>query len=392
MYTCTFANISFTRMKIAVNTRFLIKNKIEGIGRFTYETLKCIVLQNPEHEFIFLFDRDFDQEFLFAPNVKGIKLSPPARHPLLFIWYFEWSVYRALKKIQPDVFLSCDGFLSLRSTVPSVAVIHDLAFEHYPQDVNFFARYYYKFFFPRFAAKANHICTVSQFSKDDIIKKYHNDSVKISVIYNGASEIFNVVDEDIKRRIKLKYTSGNNYFVYVGALQPRKNISRLLIAFDKFRKSGGDCKLLIVGRKAWKTQDIEATYQFMQFKNEVVFTGWIPDEELALILGSAVALTYIPYLEGFGIPILEAMQCGTPVITGNITAMPEVAGNAGIVVDPFDSYKIASAMMELNTNDILRDALSLTALVQAKKFSWEKTAALVWKSILDTANGKTIKA
>jgi glycosyltransferase involved in cell wall biosynthesis len=374
--------IYLSHMKIAVNTRFLIKDKLEGIGRFTYETLKCMVLQHPEHEFIFLFDRDFDKEFLFAGNVKGIKLSPPARHPVLFVWYFEWSVYRALKKIKPDVFLSCDGFLSLRTPIPQVAVIHDLAFEHYPEDVSFAAQIYYKFFFPRFARKAAHICTVSQFSKDDIVDKYHIAANKISVIYNGASAMFKPANEAMKQTVKAKYTSGENYFVYVGALQPRKNISRLLQAFDKFKVNDTtSCKLLIVGRKAWKTKDIETTYEQMKFKEDMVFTGWISDKELAIILASAMALTYIPYLEGFGIPILEAMQCGTPVITGNITAMPEVAGDAGILVDPFDADKIAAAMHEMNTNEKLRNELSQKALLQAMKFSWEKTAELVWRSI-----------
>jgi glycosyltransferase involved in cell wall biosynthesis len=383
MYTCTFANISFTRMKIAVNTRFLIKDKLEGIGRFTYETLKNLVLQHPEHEFIFLFDREFDPDFLFAPNVKGIKLSPPARHPLLFIWFFELSIYQALKHIKPDIFLSCDGFLCLRTKVPQIAVIHDLAFEHYPEDVRFAARNYYHYFFPRFAAKAKHICTVSEFSKQDIISKYNIEENKISVIYNGASEIFRPISSEIKESVKRKYTLGENYFVYVGALQPRKNISRLLQAYDQFCvMKGPSCKLLIVGRKAWKTKEIEDVYASMQFRDSVIFTGWIADEELAGILGSALALTYIPYLEGFGIPILEAMQCGTPVITGNITAMPEVAGDAGILINPFDTDEIAKAMNRLNTDEKLRTELSARALVQAKKFSWKSTAEKLWNSII----------
>ncbi|MCX6189214.1 MAG: glycosyltransferase family 1 protein [Bacteroidetes bacterium] len=369
-------------MKIAVNTRFLIHDKLEGIGRFSYETLKCMVLKHPEHEFIFFFDRPFSQEYLFSKNVTGIILYPPARHPLLFIWYFEWSIFRALRKFKPDVFLSCDGFLCLRSKVPQLAVIHDLAFEHNPEDVSFFARTYYKYFFPRFARKASHICTVSDFSKQDIIEKYHIDNTKISVIYNGASAIFKPINELEKQAIKSQFSDGENYFVYVGALQPRKNISRLLQAFEKFKIAHDTpCKLLIVGRKAWKTQSIEDTYERMKFKCDVLFTGRVSDEDLSKIIAGATALTYIPYLEGFGIPILEAMQCGTPVITSNRSALPEVAGDAAILINPFDSNEICAAMVALYFDKNQQITLSNNGLIQSGKFSWEKTADLLWNCL-----------
>ena len=130
-----------------------------------------------------------------------------------------------------------------------------------------------------------------------------------------------------------------------------------------------------------KTKAIEETFEQMKFKNEVLFTGRISDEDLAKVLGSATALTYIPYLEGFGIPILEAMQCGTPVITSNITAMPEVAGNAARLIDPFNIDEICDAMNEVWVNENLQNELSVNALAQSKNFSWDKTAELLWNSI-----------
>lgn len=369
-------------MKIAVNTRFLIHNKIEGIGRFTMESLKRLVLAHPEHEFVFFFDRPFHPEFIFAPNVSGKVLTPPARHPFLFIWYFEWSITRALKSVKADIFISCDGFLSLRTSVPQISIIHDLAFEHYPEDVSYLVRKYYHYYFPRFAKKAARICTVSEFSKQDICKTYGIAPSTIDVVYNGASSIFHPVTEDIKLATKAKYSQGYEYFVYVGALQPRKNIRRLLLAFDAFKSAtNSETRLLIVGRMAWKTEDIESTFNNMKHKDSVLFTGRIPDEALAHVFGSAQALTYVPYLEGFGIPILEAMQCGTPVITSNTTAMPEVAGNAGILVNPLDIDAIAEAMKIMDKDAVLRVALSKNGLLQAQKFSWQKTAHLLWDSI-----------
>src|SRR5262245_6511853 len=157
-------------MNIAVNTRMLLKGRLDGIGTFSYETLKRITAQHPEHRFIFLFDRPYDPSFVFGSNVTPLNLFPPARHPLLYTWWFEYSVPKALRNIQADVFLSPDGFLSTRTGVPTLAVIHDINFEHYPKDMPGAYRNYYRTWFPRFARKATRIATVSEFSKKDLCK------------------------------------------------------------------------------------------------------------------------------------------------------------------------------------------------------------------------------
>lgn len=343
-----------------------------------------LVKKHPEHEFIFFFDRDFDTEFLFASNIKGVKLFPPARHAFLFVWFFEWSIYRALIKHKADLYISCDGFLSLRSKVPQIAVIHDLSFEHNPEDLHFFSRQYYKFFFPRFARKAKHILTVSEFSKKDIVERYEIQPDKITVVYNGASSNFTPIGEEFKTAVRMKFSESHDYFVYVGALQPRKNIARLLLAFDAFKEGNpNSCKLVIVGRMAWKTESIEEAFAAMKFKDDVLFTGRISDEDLTKVLASAIALVYIPYLEGFGIPILESMQCGTPVITSNISAMPEVAGDAGLLINPFDVNEIKQAFTSMYFDAALREQLLQKCVDQSKKFSWEKTADCVWKAIIN---------
>ena len=150
-------------MKIAVNTRFLLSGKMEGFGWYTYEITKRMVEQHPEHEFIFFFDRPFDPKFIFASNVTPVVLNPPARHPVLFIYWFEFAVRRALKKVKADVFFSPDGYLSLRSMIPQISVIHDINFEHFPKDLPWSARAYLRYFFPLFAKKATQIITVSEY-------------------------------------------------------------------------------------------------------------------------------------------------------------------------------------------------------------------------------------
>lgn len=372
-------------MKIAVNVRFLIKDHLEGIGVFSFHTLKEITSLHPEHDFYFIFDRPYDQSFVFSKNIHPIVLFPPARHPFLwFIWY-EMSIDKYLKKIKPDIFVSMDGFISLRSNCKQLAVVHDLAFESFPKDIPWLASKYYRYFFPKFVKKANRIATVSNFSKYDIIQKYDCQETKIDVVFNGASDIFKPINDGQKAFIKQRFTNGSDFFIYVGALHQRKNISSLLKAFDKYKKTyNSDIKLVIVGRKFWPHKEMEDSYNNMDHKNEVVFTGRLADTDLANTLASATALVYISYFEGFGIPLIEAMKCGVPVITSNKSSLPEVAGEAGMIVDPFDINGIADAMNKIAKDNNLRENLIEKAQIQLNKFSWPKSASLLWESIEKT--------
>jgi len=370
---------------IAVNTRLLIKNKLEGIGWFSFETLKRITQQHPEHEFIFIFDRKFDKDFIFSKNIKPIVIGPPARHPFLFYLWFEFSVTKILKQIKPDIFLSPDGYLSLRTKIPSLAIIHDLNFEHYPEDLPWLVRKYYKYYFPKFAKKAKRIGTVSEFSKSDIIKQYSIPKEKIDVIFNGANENFNAPNELIKKETLEKYSKGKPYFIFVGSLHPRKNLSNLFLAFDKFKQTdNSEIKLLIAGEKKWWTQDIENAYKQMTFADDVIFIGRVSEEKLANIIGSALAMTFVSYFEGFGIPIVEAFYCETPVIASNVTSLPEVAGDAALFIDPFSVDSIADAMQKIATDENLRKDLIEKGKLRKQEFSWQKSADLLWKSIEET--------
>ena len=292
------------RKAIAVNTRFLIKNKLEGIGLFTFESLIRITRAHPEIDFYFLFDREFDSEFIFSKNITPVILSPQARHPFLWYWWFEISVAAWLKRHKPDLFLSTDGYGCLKTEVPQLLVMHDLAFEHYPEYISFLVNLYYKHFIPRFAQKAKRIATVSEFSKQDIEKLYNVSPEKIDVVYNGSKEVYIPLTEDVKIRGRKDYSDGKNYFIYVGSIHPRKNVKNLLLAFEKFKTdTNSDYQLLIVGRKAWDFKEVEETQSGMKYKDEVKFLGHVPPNELGAIVASAFAMVYVSFFEGFGIPI-----------------------------------------------------------------------------------------
>jgi glycosyltransferase involved in cell wall biosynthesis len=373
-------------MKIAVNTRLLVKNKLEGIGWFTFENLKRICQQHPEHEFFFIFDRKYDPGFIFSDNIKPLVIGPQARHPFLYYLWFGYSIPYILKKIKADLFLSPDGYLSLgMKKIPQLAVFHDLNFEHYPEDLPFLERKNYKHFFPKYARHATRIATVSEYSKSDIVEQYQIEADKIDVVYNGANEAFEPIPEQLQTQVREKYTQGKPYFVFVGALHPRKNLVNLFKAFDVFKKaSDNPVKLLIVGEKKWWTEKIETAYNQMQHKNAVCFSGRLSAENLHKVLASALALTYVSYFEGFGIPIIEAYRCHVPVITSNVTSMPEIAGDAALIIDPFDINSIADAMSEIYTKPGLRQQLIEKGKIRMQEFTWQKSADRLWSSILKT--------
>ncbi|MCB0785782.1 MAG: glycosyltransferase, partial [Flavobacteriales bacterium] len=219
-------------MRIAVNTRLLLPGRLEGIGWFAHETLSRIVTAHPEHQFIFLFDRPWNAQFIYAPNVVPVAAGPPTRHPILYRIWFDAVVPGLLRKHKADLFLSPDGYLSLRTSVPQVPVMHDLNFEHHPDDLPPAYRRFYRKFFPRFARKAARIVTVSGFSKQDIMDRYGVPAEKIDVVHNGVGTVFGQDTDEEKVAARRKLTNGQPYVICVGSLPPRKNIAQLLPAFD----------------------------------------------------------------------------------------------------------------------------------------------------------------
>lgn len=376
--------------KIAFNTRLLIRGKMDGIGLFTYESLKKIVFANPNTVFYFIFDSTPDPTFLFSKNIVPIVIKPRTRHIYLFKYWFQFALKRKLNKLKPDIFVSTDGIIPLNINIRTLAVIHDLNFEHHPDFLPKSVLKFYLKYFPKFAKQATRIATVSEFSKSDICKTYKIDESKIDVVYNGPNEHFIPISTAEQKLTKEKYTAGYDYFLFVGTLHPRKNLINLFKAFDDFKtKTKSPKKLLIVGRKMWWTKEIEETLNNLNHKDDIIFAGRVTENELYKITASAYALTYVPIFEGFGIPLVEAMSCGTPVITSNITSMPEVVEDAGILVDPFSIDDISNAMVRMANESCLRNNLSEKSIVQAKKFSWDRTADLLWKSILKTIDTST---
>ena len=379
-------------MHVAVNTRFLLPGgHLEGIGRFTFETLRHLVAQHPAVTFHFLFDRAYDARYLLGPNVVPHVLLPSARHPFLFVAWFEGAVALWLARHRPAAFLSLDGFTTLNTSVPRVTVLHDLAFEHFPLDVGRLQRQYYHYFTPRFARASAQLVAVSEATKADIVHTYGIAPAKISVAYNAPADWFRPLSEAAQADVRQRFSQGQPYFLFVGALQPRKNLANLLRAFDQF-KAGPDAaaaQLLIVGRKAWKAGPIFDAYQQMRHQRAVHFTGRVADEELAGLYAAALATVYVPYFEGFGIPIVEAQASGCPVLTSRVSSMPEVAGPGGaLLADPFEVASIAAGLTRLWHEPALRQQLVAQGHANLGRFSWARSADVLWQALTKAMAGE----
>lgn len=265
---------------------------------------------------------------------------------------------------------------------PLVTTVHDISFEHHPE---YFTRkevMQFKATIPRAARKARRIFTVSEYSKRDIAETYNIDPAKIVVTYDGVGADFKPVPESQRNVTLQRYNIKQPYFLAVGNLQPRKNIARLISAYDELRngKPKVEHQLIIVGKKAWKYNPIFSEARSSRWSDDIIFTDYVPVADLAAIYSGATVFIYPTLFEGFGLPPLEAMACGTPVITSNCSSLPEVVGEAAIKINPFDVSEIAQAMIELVGDHEKVDSLIKKGKRQAAKFKWSDCARVTLRT------------
>ena len=371
---------TFIIMRIGVNTRLLLSGTLEGIGRFTHEVLSRMVKEHPEDDFYFFFDRRCDVKYLYAPNVTPVVLGPQSRHPVLWYLWFEKSISKALLQNKIDVFFTPELYCCLSVDTPTLMIVHDLAYAHYPRHIPFSHRTYLQYFVPRFIGRADKIGCVSKATKEDVKTRFEVEEEKLFISYNGPTPGFAPLNEEEKTQVRNEITGGDPYFVYIGSMHPRKNIGRLILAYDQFRKDNPSSthKLVLVGRLAWKSGRIKEAYDESPFKEDILPLGQI--KNASRIIGAAEAMVYVSLLEGFGIPILEAMQCEVPVVTSNVSSMPEVVGEAGIQVDPKDVDSISKGMMEVLNTD-RRTIIIEKGKDRLSQFSWDGTAEKVYEML-----------
>lgn len=377
-------------MIIGINARTLRAVPRDGIGWFTFEVVSRMVRFHPEHRFVLIGDRRPEPLPVRGGNVEYVTIPLRTVHPLLWHVWHEYLLPPVLKRVRADVFIAPDGMMPLRTGVPCIPVIHDLNHEHRPGDIPFAEGSYYRRRFPLFAEKGMRVATVSQFTADDLAVTYGISPGKTDVVPNGVAEIFSAPLPGEEEETRRQYTGGRPYFLFVSNFSPRKNVEAVIRAFELFRQRGsGDHVLLLAGRRLYLTREMDRYLEASPFSSDILFTGSVTRDVLRRLYGAAEALTFVPWLEGFGIPVVEAQRCGTPCILSDSSSLPEVSGGAALCVSPADAGAIAEAMARLVTDGALRRRLATEGYTNSLRYTWDHAAEEMWKSVIKATGGTT---
>jgi len=378
--TITFAGI---KMVIAVDTRFLMNDHEEGYGYFLYENFRHIVRSYPEHHFIFIFDRAGDKNFLPEKNVKTVVVNPVARSPLLWKLWYEIRIPAVLKKYKADIFVGCHGICSLTTKIPQCLLLHDLSFLRSASLGKRSHAVFYKRNTQSFLDKAKSVVVLSSHSKKAVTQHYKIDAGKIMIVPPAVKKIFRELTDEEKTEIKWKLTGGKEYFLNSGSIHPRENIISLLKAFSVFKKKqSSNWKLVLTGKLTAEYRDFTESLETYKYRDDVVLTGRLSEDELARVLSSAYAMVYPSLGKDFAAPVLEAMSSSIPVITSGDSSMQEMAGDAALYCDPVDHGGIAEKMILLYKDENLRSLLIEKGKEIAKQYDWNKSSLLLWQGII----------
>lgn len=362
-------------MKIAVNTRYLVPDQLSGYAVYTHEIMSRMVRQHPEDAFVFYYDRKLPSNYIYGENVRASWIFPPARDPWLFRVWYHIRVRQALNRDKPDVFFSPDGFMPLKCPVPAVITVHDVAHRRFPDQVPSRILKYYNTYLPKYLEHTGRVITVSNSSKKEICKWYDIHPDKVKVVYNGVSSRYKPLSNEDVAAQREQWSDGRPYLLFVGMIHPRKNIDNLIRAYDKFRETSSlDYPMLIAGSKHWQYEAVDQAWRQSAFKQDIRFLGFVPNDELPKLTGGARLLCYISLYEGFGLPVLEAMACGVPVLCSDRGSIAEVAGDAARLVNPGDEEAIGAAIREILEDPDSLDRLSRLGRERAMQFSWDRAA------------------
>ncbi|MEM7344137.1 MAG: glycosyltransferase family 1 protein, partial [Chloroflexota bacterium] len=307
-------------------------------------------------------------------------------------WPRLWTHMRLATELirqPPDVLFVPSHVLPIYCPVPAVVTIHDLGYYHYPEAHRAFDRWYLDWTTRRHGRVAQQVIADSLATKEDLIAAYQTDAARINVVYLGRDEtLTRVTDPHLIAMTKTRYQIDGDYLLYVGTLHPRKNLTRLVEAYHRALQSqqSASVKLVIAGKRGWLYNDIFERIQQLGLTEQVIFPGYITDQDKTALLSGALGYVFPSLYEGFGLPVLEAMACGVPVLTSNTSSLPEVAGEAALLVDPHNIEEIADALGQLMIDSEVRQQLVNQGYQQLQAFSWAKAAEQILTVLERVAN------
>lgn len=356
-------------MRIGIDAR-LVYHSQAGITQYILRLTQGLAEIDRENEFIILQSRKDKHIIVDKPNFKRVSLWTPSHHR-----FEQYTLRVEISGLGLDVLHSPDFIPPFHRNCKSVITIHDLAFLLYPHFLTKeSARYYGQI--DQAVKRTDHIIAVSESTKQDTIRLLGVPEHKITVIYESANPIYRPVnDPEILKQTKSKYHITGDFILFVSTIEPRKNLPALLKAYrqllDRYR---ADVKLAVVGRRGWLSEEVFTLVDKLKLTNDILFLGRVPVEDLLDLYNAAQLLVQPSFYEGFGLPPLEAMACGTPVVVSNVSSLPEVVGDAGLLVDPENVSELTVAIWRVLTDEALRADLITKAFKRAQCFSWEKTA------------------
>lgn len=363
--------------KILING-LLLKNKHSGV-QYSIENLIAALqqLDLKEHDIEILISENYEGPLLDNSNVKLKKIQHNLNNRFSRIYYEHVVIPTYLKEEGFDLYHSPGYILPYFSKFKSIVTVHDLIALDFPKLCQNETAAYFKLTLPQSIRKADHIITVSQKVKDDVLNHFPDISEeKIRVIYPGLKANFNsVLDLKIRENIKSLYNLPEQFFLFVGNLEPKKNLTFIIQAYTKIKNMRlCDHKLVIVGQLGWKYDSILSEIKQSRFKQDIILLGYIDEQYLPALYAMADLFLFPSLYEGFGIPALEAMACGCPVIISNRGALPEVTGGAAYQIDPYDIDSLISAILLLLNDRELRENMIQEGILWSKNFTWQKTA------------------
>lgn len=373
-------------MRIGIDIRCLAEGRRTGVEEYTLALLRALFASDHENEYILFFNAwkkdipDFRWVETF-PNVTIRVFRFPNKLLNLSLWYFNAPKLDLLLGGTDVFFLPNLNFAAVSQKTKLVVTAHDLSFELFPHAFSWKQRlWHFLVHFRSLLRRADRIIAVSQSTKDDLITQYGISEERIVSIPSGIDQRFRQMDRNDPEliRIKEKYHLPYKYILFLGTFEPRKNMVALIKSYDALQATKNPVfekyDLVIAGTRGWKCDDsIEARRQ-SPYKKKILFPGFIADEDKVGLYNLASVFVYPSIYEGFGFPPLEAMACGVPVITSHAAALPEVVGDAGMMIDPYQPEELYQALQAVISSSSLAESLAREGLRRAKLFSWQKTA------------------
>lgn len=357
-------------MRIGIDARLVFYNRA-GIGQYILQLIEALASLEPEDDrFILLQSRKDDSCIISSNGFERKSLWTPSHNR------FEQSALSfEISRLGLDLLHSPDFIPPFRRKCKSVITIHDLAFLLYPHFLTKeSARYYGQI--DRAWRKTDHIIAVSEATKTDSIKMLGVPEKKITVIHEAANPIYRQVPKDKARQmVKAKHKLDKDFILFVSTIEPRKNLPGLLQAYQRLRDDYKRDELLVLaGSKGWLWEEVYEAVEDLNLERHVAFLERVPSEDLLYLYNAARLFVHPSFYEGFGLTPLEAMTCGAPVIVSNTSSLPEVVGDAALMINPHDIEGLTVAMWRVLTEEELRQDLIQKGLKRAKKFSWKETA------------------